>query len=112
MYYNFVMTERQLMFGSVDTNLPSTPNMFDNNMAANFGDVADSSTYNSMSNPLASAKNSQFSTRPQYAVKAVQCFVKAIQLAEGILVAFFTYLTDSKFRFTSRRHSTLVNDLV
>jgi hypothetical protein len=82
MYYNFVMVERQLMFGSMEASMPQTPSGFDSGMVQSglFGDLSSTSAYHPMA-PSSIAKNPQVITN--YAVSAIQCFVKAIQLAEG-----------------------------
>lgn len=73
------MTERQMMFGgSVDNVVPQVP-QFDA-VAGNFNDVPGSSIYH-QATPIAIVKNPQLITT--YAVQAIQCFVKSIQLAEG-----------------------------
>jgi hypothetical protein len=70
------MTERQLMFGSLDGGIQQSPPIFDAQTSP-----AVTNNYNKIGAKISTNKNPQLITN--YAVKAVQCFARAIQLAEG-----------------------------
>ncbi|CAD5206660.1 unnamed protein product [Bursaphelenchus okinawaensis] len=77
-YYNLVMTERQLMFGSPDSLHVSKDGSLDEfspaSTTAPRGSTSPVDRRVLLQNPQAVTS---------YALKAVQCFLKAIQLAEG-----------------------------
>ncbi|CAD5209675.1 unnamed protein product [Bursaphelenchus xylophilus] len=80
-YYNLVMTERQLMFGSPDGSMYTRRD----GVCDDYPELEQSTKpYRGSSSPIdhkSILQNPQMIT--SYALKAVQCFLKAIQLAEG-----------------------------